>query len=125
LLVSAPALHRLLPLIHHALGRRIQVTALIPTDVPLPELPLAVEIVRGPFTAELGVWADMIALDGPDPLAEAEAIRALCPLRSREFVQALLIPLLPCGTGACQACWVETRAHQRRLACTDGPVFCV
>jgi dihydroorotate dehydrogenase electron transfer subunit len=38
------------------------------------------------------------------------------------FVQALLTPPMPCGVGACRACWVEV-GTSRRLACVHGPVF--
>jgi dihydroorotate dehydrogenase electron transfer subunit len=113
---------RLLGLIHHALDRRFAVTLLLPADVPLPELPLEVEIQREPLTAELALWADVAALDLPDSLDQARELRALCLPRPAEFVQALITPPMPCGTGACQACWVEL-GHGRKLACADGPVF--
>jgi hypothetical protein len=83
-----------------------------------------VEIHRGPLAADLAQWADVVALDVADPRARAQHIRALAPQRGPEYVQALVTPPLPCGTGACQACWVElSQPHQRKLACSDGPVF--
>lgn len=123
LLVWCRSPNRLLGLIYHALERRFAVTLLLPTDSPLPELPPEVEIQREPLAAELAIWADVAALDLPDPLDRAHELRALCPPpRPAEFVQALITPPLPCGAGACQACWVELD-RGRKLACVEGPVF--
>ena len=38
------------------------------------------------------------------------------------LIQALLTAPMPCGVGACQACWVET-ARGRQQVCQQGPVF--
>jgi hypothetical protein len=122
LLVIAAALERLLPLVEAALEAGLAVTALTPRSAEL--LPSDVEIHRGPLTPELASWADLVALDVADPHARAQHIRALAPPRGPEYVQALVTPLMPCGTGGCQACWVELNApHVRKLACVDGPVF--
>ncbi|NJM07388.1 hypothetical protein HC891_16190 [Candidatus Gracilibacteria bacterium] len=40
----------------------------------------------------------------------------------RGFAEVLLAGQLPCGTGACLACLVETR-DGLRTRCKDGPVF--
>jgi dihydroorotate dehydrogenase electron transfer subunit len=121
-LVIAAALERLLPLIEAALAEELAVTALTPRSADL--LPAEVEIHRGPLTAELAQWADVVALDVAEPRVRAQHIRALAPQRGPEYVQALVAPPLPCGTGACQACWVELSQSQvRKLACEDGPVF--
>lgn len=125
LLVVCSLPTRLAGLIYHALEQQLSVTVLLPLDGLLPDLPLAVEIQRGAFSAELGAWADVIALDVSEPAALARAIRALCPTRPAGFVQALLTPPMPCGTGACAACWVETGAAQKQLACVAGPVFTI
>ena len=74
-------------------------------------------------------WADAICI-ATDPEVYpslADVIRASRHLPSqlrgrRRFAQALVVPRIPCGVGACQACAVATR-HGPRLACTDGPVF--
>lgn len=122
LLVVASALERLMPTIELALQRGLAVTALTPRRADL--LPSDVEIHRGALTAELATWADVVALDVADPKTRAQHIRALAPARGPEYVQALHVPTLPCGVGACQACWVElAHAHTRKLACVDGPVF--
>jgi dihydroorotate dehydrogenase electron transfer subunit len=74
-------------------------------------------------------WADAICIaSDPDVYASlADVIRASSHLPSlvrgrRRFAQALVVPHMPCGVGACQACAVSTR-HGPRLTCTDGPVF--
>lgn len=74
-------------------------------------------------------WADAIciAIDPEVYPSLADVIRASSHLpsrvsRRRRFAQALVVPHMPCGVGACQACAVATR-HGPRLACTDGPVF--
>jgi hypothetical protein len=122
LLVIAGSLERLLPTIEIALQQGLAVTALTPRSADL--LPSDVEIHRGPLTAELAAWADLVALDVADPAARAQHIRDLVPNRGLGFVQALVTPAMPCGTGACQACWVELpHARGRKLACVDGPVF--
>jgi len=124
LLLVAASVERLLPLMHFALAGRRPVTLLLSSASPLPDVPSDVEIQRGPLTAELATWADLIALDVPDPARYTREARTLCPDRSADFVQALITPPMPCGAGACLACWVE-RDGRRRLACVDGPVFSV
>jgi hypothetical protein len=119
LLVVAGSLERLLPAIEHALRQGLAVTCLTPRRAEL--LPADVEIHRGPLTAELATWADVVLLDVADPQARARHIRGLAPPRPEAYVQALLNVPLPCGTGACQACWVEV-GQGRRLACVEGPV---
>jgi len=122
LLVIAGSLERLASLVEAALRRGLAVTVLTPRSAEL--LPSDVEIHRGPLTAELAQWADMVALDVADPAARAARLRELAPERGAEYVQALQQPPMPCGVGACQACWVHLpHANARKLACVDGPVF--
>jgi NAD(P)H-flavin reductase len=122
LLVLASSLERLLPTIQHALRQGLAVTALTPRSADL--LPADVEIHRGPMTAELAAWADVVVLDVADTKARATHIRSLAPTRGETYIQAVFHIPLPCGTGACQACWVEV-GQSRRLACVEGPVFAV
>jgi hypothetical protein len=122
LLLMAVSPARLFSLIHLAVDRRLAVTMLIPPDAPRPSLPEQVELQRGALTAELANWADLIALDVPAPGALARQILELRPGRPTGLIQALASVPMPCGTGACQACWVEAR-HGRRLACVEGPVI--
>lgn len=123
LLVKCDLPSHLMGLIYRALEAHLNVTLLLPEATPLPDLPLAVEIARGALNPELADWADVVALEAADPLVEAHTLRAFCPTRPADYVQALITPPMPCGTGACQACWVETGSARRRLACVDGPVF--
>ncbi len=120
LLVLAGSLERLLPTIQHALRQTMAVTVITPRSADL--LPADVEVHRGPLTAELAAWADVVVLDVADPQTRARHIRELAPPRAETFVQALFQAPLPCGVGACQACWVEP-AHTKRLLCVEGPVF--
>jgi hypothetical protein len=122
LLVIAGSLERLAGLVAAALSHALAVTVLTPRSAEL--LPTEVEIHRGPLSSELARWADVVALDVADPAARAARLRELAPERGPEFIQALHQPPLPCGVGACQACWVHLpRANVRKLACVEGPVF--
>ena len=122
LLIIAGSLERLACLVQAALQRALAVTVLTPRSAEL--LPAAVEIHRGPLNAELARWADVVALDVADPAARAARLRELAPERGPDYVQALHQPPMPCGVGACQACWVHlAHANARKLACVDGPVF--
>jgi hypothetical protein len=121
LLVIASALDRVIPALLAALRQDLAVTLMTPRGATF--LPPAVEIHRGALTAELAAWADVVWLDVGDPAARARHIRDLGPPRGPGFVQALITPPMPCGTGACQACWVDAGGAARRLACVDGPVF--
>ena len=120
LMAATPA--RLFSLIYLALECRLAVTMLAPAAAPCPALPEQVELLRGPLTAELADWADVIGLDLPEPGQVAQQIRGLRPGRPLGFIQALANVPMPCGTGACQACWTET-GQGRKLACVDGPVL--
>jgi dihydroorotate dehydrogenase electron transfer subunit len=69
-------------------------------------------------------WADQLCLALSDDLVTdaANAVRAGRLRWARGFAQAAIAGPMPCGTGACLACLVETRAGLR-LRCKDGPVF--
>src|SRR5688572_57207 len=122
LLVVASSLDRLLPTILNAVRQQQAVTVITPRSAEL--LPADVEIHRGALTAELAAWADVVILDVADPKARARHVRELAPPRAEQFVQALFQAPMPCGVGACQACWVETM-NSKRLACIEGLVFTV
>jgi NAD(P)H-flavin reductase len=122
LLVVAGSLERLAAVVEAGLARGLAVTVLTPRSAEL--LPSEVEIHRGPLDAELARWADVVALDVADPAARAARLRALVPERGPDYIQALHTLPMPCGVGACQACWVHLpHANARKLACVDGPVF--
>lgn len=75
-------------------------------------------------------WADCVCTACAPAMypALAEVIREvrLGPVRGKAkdcpFAQALVVPPLGCGVGACQGCGVSV-ADGFKLACTDGPVF--
>jgi len=69
-------------------------------------------------------WADCACIAG-DPAtypALAESVREVRAGSGRRFAQALVVPPMACGVGACQGCAVSV-ARGTKLACTDGPVF--
>jgi dihydroorotate dehydrogenase electron transfer subunit len=73
-------------------------------------------------------WADCVCiapLHPQDPTtypAMAEIVRDVRVEPGRGFAQALVVPPMACGVGACQGCAVPV-ARGTKLACTDGPVF--
>jgi dihydroorotate dehydrogenase electron transfer subunit len=77
---------------------------------------------------DLARWADCICIapfHPNDPAtypALAEIVREVRIGPGHRFAQALVVPLIVCGVGACQGCAVEV-ARGVKLACTDGPVF--
>ena len=97
--------------------------ALLPPEVE------ALSIAGGPdgqaladAVAEHAAWADQVVVAG----SEALLARVASLLRSRllrRTVTAMLITPLPCGTGVCNGCAVQTRRRGLRLACLDGPAF--
>ncbi len=129
LLAAAATPMRLRGLLDLALERGWAVTLWLPPesaqpDAPASGVPEPVEVQRGELSAELLDWADVVALDLPEPDRWASEIRAARPGRAIGFIQALVEVPMPCGTGACQACWVSAGlGHRRKLACVDGPVF--
>ncbi len=69
-------------------------------------------------------WADCVCM-ACDPAiypALAEIVREVRIRPVKRFAQALIVPSMTCGVGACQGCAV-TVAGGFKLACTDGPVF--
>ena len=124
LLVGATTPARVLALLDWALERGWAVAMWLPPGAPPPSVPEPVEVQRGQLSAELLDWADVVALDLPEPAHWAAEIRAGRPGRAAGFVQALVDVPMPCGTGACQACWVPAGSGRgRKLACVDGPVI--
>ncbi len=129
LLAAAATPMRLRGLLDLALERGWAVTLWLPPELAEPEAPASsvpepVEVQRGELSAELLDWADVVALDLPEPDRWAAEIRAARPGRATGFIQALVEAPMPCGTGACQACWVSGGVGRRRkLACVDGPVI--
>jgi dihydroorotate dehydrogenase electron transfer subunit len=73
---------------------------------------------------DLARWADCICIAGDPAIYPqlAEIVREVHVAPGRGFAQALVMPPLACGVGACQGCAVPV-AHGTRLACIEGPVF--
>lgn len=120
---------KLLFVLARALAARCSVTwwwrAAVPEWAPRL-LPPAVELQRGPLTQELARWAEVLVADGP-PEGVARLARRLRELggpKPAAFAHAFLTPPMPCGVGACLACWAEG-ARGRRLACVDGPLMVI
>lgn len=150
LIGAGPALPSLLMLAHEALRREIAVVLLLAAEqdelLPPPFLlPAEVEYQRLdelqlansqlPIVGQQArstthnlqsalAWADQLAaavpLDQLPPLVEA--VRRAKLRWERGFAQVALGGPMPCVTGACLSCLVETRAGLR-LRCKDGPVF--
>lgn len=69
-------------------------------------------------------WADCVCI-ACDPAiypALGEVVREVRIRPAKRFAQALVVPPVVCGVGACQGCAVPV-AGGSKLACTDGPVF--
>lgn len=74
--------------------------------------------------ASLLAWADRL-LAAADPAfypALAQAVRAVRLGPPAGFAQALYLPTVVCGVGACGGCAVPAGGGYRR-ACSDGPFF--
>jgi dihydroorotate dehydrogenase electron transfer subunit len=78
---------------------------------------------------DMARWADCICIASDPKMypAMADVVREGRLLASRaaerrRFAQALVVPPMPCGVGACGGCAVSTY-RAPKLACTDGPVF--
>jgi dihydroorotate dehydrogenase electron transfer subunit len=127
LLIVAEQPARMLMVLRTALDQHWSAAWLWATAVPgwaATLLPSEVEFHTGPLAPELCEWADVIVLDVAGAKEIAARVREMRPLRPTDFVRAVCAPLMPCGVGACQACWVPTR-HGKRLACVDGPIFAI
>jgi len=120
---------RLMPLVPAALGQGAAVALF--TDVPLPQLPSAVEAYPLSSLPELLNWADFMAIDLPNTALPELHLRIgvgsqggsghelplHCP------AQVLVLAPMPCGGSAeCGVCAVPARRGWK-LACVDGPVF--
>ena len=73
---------------------------------------------------ELIQWADVILASGPDEMYRtiADMVRGVRFRVEPGRVRVLIDVPMPCGTGDCYACAVETR-RGIQLACVDGPLF--
>ena len=106
----------LMPIIEMGLERRVELAY---WGQHVPQLNPAVEVVIG---LEEGLrWADYAACETSlETLPMLQA--AWTQVEPQPTTQVLVLPDLPCGFGACQAC-ATPLAHGTKLACVDGPVF--
>lgn len=148
LLIGAGAgLGALLLLAHEAIARQIAVMLLVaaPTHDALPPpflLPPDVEY-QGTAAGEAALfsptetdtppqlmtpatiaWADQICATLPEQLVPplVDMVQSARLRWQRGFAHVALTGAMPCGTGACLACLIETRKGLR-TRCKDGPVF--
>ena len=120
LLLSAPTATALYPISHLSPALEVHVvTADGSAGHQGSALDLFPDLVR---------WADCLCiapLHPDDPAtypALAEIVREVRLEPGHHFAQALVVPPMACGLGACQGCAVQT-ARGTKQACTDGPVF--
>ena len=95
---------------------------ILPAHLLAPEIEYRTDVSA--FSPELIAWADAIVASGPGELYRvlADAVR-VARYRLEAGLARVLIDLpMPCGTGDCYACAVDTR-HGLQLACVDGPAF--
>jgi dihydroorotate dehydrogenase electron transfer subunit len=93
--------------------------------LPAHLLPPEVEYQAGPaVNPDLFAWADAMVASGPSSLYQvlSNGIREVRMRLERGFMTVLVDLPMPCGTGACFSCAVET-SRGIKLACTDGPLF--
>lgn len=137
LIADASRLPALFPMLDQVLTEEGQAALLLMEDdsapvYPTALLPPAVELRRidgetlratEPMRTLL-MWADRV-LVATDPARYVPLRRLVTDVRlapAADFAQALLLPTVVCGVGACRGCTVETRQGYRQ-ACTDGPFF--
>ena len=118
----------LLAMADRAIAQRREVVFVCHAAEAFPAHLLAPEIEYrtdpGTPSSELVLWADVIIASGSDELyqALAETVRGARFQLEPGRVRVLVDVPMPCGTGECYVCAVETR-HAVRLACVDGPMF--
>lgn len=92
---------------------------------PAHLLPPEVEYQTGAaVNPDLFSWADVLMASGSEEMYQllSNAVRGVRMRLERGFMHVLADLPMPCGTGECQACAVET-SRGIKLACVDGPVF--
>jgi dihydroorotate dehydrogenase electron transfer subunit len=130
LIGEEPLLGALLPLARSAIESEIAVTLLqlvneqeraYPPALLSPEIEYGIVSVLDDQLADYLLWADAASCSVTAATLEM-LVSTGSRWREKSFAQAVLAPPLPCASGACLACQVETR-QRSRLACCDGPVF--
>lgn len=121
---------RLIAIAHDAIARECEVVLVakpnsIDDHFPVQLLSPAIEYrASETVDAELISWADAIVASGSTEFyrALADSVRAVRYRLEPGFARVLVDMPMPCGTGACCACAVDT-ARGVRFACVDGPAF--
>jgi dihydroorotate dehydrogenase electron transfer subunit len=103
-------------LVHHAVSSE----KIFPAYLLAPEI----EYRTDPAQSELLTWADALVLSGSEEFYRtmADATRDARYRLENGFARALIDIPMPCGTGECFACAIDTR-HGVERACVDGPWF--
>ena len=120
LLLSAPTATALYPISHLSPALEIHI---VTADGSAGHHGSAIDLFP-----DLVRWADCLCIaplhpDDPATYAAlAEIVREVRLEPCRHFAQALVVPPMACGLGACQGCAVQT-TRGTKLACTNGPVF--
>lgn len=128
---------RLLHLINYAITQQASVTLIltgVARDYPVSNLPPVVEVISSPEALvwpdqrQSFTWADQIFAVASPVFGEEyytgvwhscrEARHAL----PAEFLYGIYDLPMPCGTGACMACFVRYK-HDHRAACVEGAAF--
>ncbi|MBI5301371.1 MAG: hypothetical protein HY868_04470 [Chloroflexi bacterium] len=131
---------RLVPVAHDAIARGCEVVMAHRANTPAPAsgggdgegvaFPvhlLSPEIefrTDADALAEVIAWADAVVASGSDVLRQslAETIRLTRYRLNPGFARVLMDVAMPCGTGVCYACAMETSSGLKRV-CVDGPAF--
>ncbi len=94
---------------------------IFPAHLLEPEVEYQAGVAVNP---ELFAWADVLIASGSEEMYRrfGDSVRDVRLRLERGFMHVLVNLPMPCGTGECQACAVET-SRGIKLACTDGPIF--
>ena len=103
-------------LVHHALAP----DKIFPAHLLAPEI----EYHTDPANNDLLMWADALVLSGSDEFYRtmAERVRDARYRLESGFARALIDRSMPCGTGECFTCAIDTRNGIKRT-CVEGPWF--
>jgi hypothetical protein len=122
---STPA--ALLPLATRAIAGGGTATLLLAAPYPLEALDPEIELRLGDLPALLAEYvsaADCVFIHTAPQRHSAfyQTIAQTRALVATNFARALIQLPLPCGVGACGACYLKT-ARGWKLTCIDGPFF--
>ena len=105
--------------------REVVFTCIATDNFPIHLLSPEIEFrADAELNSELIAWADALVASGSSDLYRAlgEAARAARYRLEPGFARVLIDLPMPCGTGACGACSVDT-TRGVKFACVDGPAF--